>query len=609
MSRRAGASAGNPLSQRSRSGAWLSGLPSWQLLASLVMVIALAVPGGAEADDGLVQLPGRAGCVGGDGCAVAHGLLSPQAVAISRDGRNVYAGSREGITVMARDRLTDRLKQLSGRAGCVSRPAAGCTPMRGLRGSLGVRGLAVSPDGRNVYGATDSAVVVFARERATGELTQLSGPAGCFTDASADGTQAECTQARALSAPWSPALSPDGRYVYVAAGGSKAVAAFARDRATGALTQLPGPLGCVAGMTGAMCSPGRALDGVRALSVSPDGRNLYAAGGDSIAVFARDPTGPLAQLPGESGCVASTSDGPGCLIAPALSGVQSTAVAPHGRTLYAASFGTVPGRVTNAVSRFARDPMTGALGVPSPPQACIGPPAPCAPGRALFGAGSIAVAPAGRRVYVASRGFVEDTSAGPEVRIPGAVAVFASDPESGELTQLPGGDGCVSTRAGPVVDPRNDRRGCRRGARLEGASGITVSSDGEAVYVAASESDAIAILVRPLIAIAPRRAVPGRARVVVRCLATAPRSRCIGRLSLRTVRRFRLGRGRARKARLGSRRFSIPARRHRTVTVCIPRRLRARLKARRVTVDAAATARSRGRHTRTAATKLRLRLR
>ena len=42
------------------------------------------------------------------------------------------------------------------------------------------------------------------------------------------------------------AISPDGRDVYVASGGSDAIAVFARNPATGALTQLSGKRGCVA---------------------------------------------------------------------------------------------------------------------------------------------------------------------------------------------------------------------------------------------------------------------------------------------------------------------------------------------------------------------------
>jgi hypothetical protein len=224
----------------------------------------------------------------------------------------------------------------------------------------------------------------------------------------------------------------------------------------------------------------------------------------------------------------------------------------------------------------------------------------------------VASSPDGHGVYVASRGFIDDTSAGPEVRIPGAVAAFADDPTSGALTQLPRSEGCISTRAGGEPDPRNDRRACASGTRLQGASGIAVSPDSEAVYVAAAESNAIAVLVRPLISISPRRATPGSARISVRCLVAAPGGRCTGRLSLRTLRSLRIGGGRARQVRLASRRLSIPAGGRRALTIAMPRPLRSqlsRLAMRRVTVQATATARSRGRHSRTVKARLTIRLR
>src|SRR5438067_245802 len=78
----------------------------------------------------------------------------------------------------------------------------------------------------------------------TGQLTQLSGAAGCIRDAAATGP-AGCATARALAGRTALAVSGDGRSVYVTAGAG-AVAVFSRDAATGALTQLAGDAGCVA---------------------------------------------------------------------------------------------------------------------------------------------------------------------------------------------------------------------------------------------------------------------------------------------------------------------------------------------------------------------------
>jgi DNA-binding beta-propeller fold protein YncE len=68
-------------------------------------------------------------------------------------------------------------------------------------------------------------------------LVQLPDVAGCVSDA---GTGGACTDGVALVGAASPAVSPDGRSVYVASTVSDAVAVFDRDAATGALTQKEG---------------------------------------------------------------------------------------------------------------------------------------------------------------------------------------------------------------------------------------------------------------------------------------------------------------------------------------------------------------------------------
>ena len=78
--------------------------------------------------------------------------------------------------------------------------------------------------------------------------------------------------------------------MYVAARDSDAVTAFAHDRKTGSLTQLPMQAGCISddGSEG-ICSDGRALRDPRAVTVSRDGRHVYAAtqGSAAVAVLQR----------------------------------------------------------------------------------------------------------------------------------------------------------------------------------------------------------------------------------------------------------------------------------------------------------------------------------
>jgi DNA-binding beta-propeller fold protein YncE len=237
--------------------------------------------------------------------------------------------------VFARDRRTGALAQLDGQAGCVALGAAeGCADGRALNAPDRA---AVSPDGKSVYVASfhSGAVAVFARDRRTGALNQLEGEAGCVALGGVEG----CADGRALDNANSVAVSPDGKSVYVT--GANSVAVFARDRRTGGLTQLDGEDGCVAVGGAEGCSDGRALDGPAEVAVSADGKSVYVTSQlqiGKVAVFARDRrTGALTQLDGEGGCVA-LDGAEGCADARALASPLGVAVSQDGKSVYAASF-------------------------------------------------------------------------------------------------------------------------------------------------------------------------------------------------------------------------------------------------------------------------------
>ena len=127
------------------------------------------------------------------GCAVGRAVYSPSGIAESPDGRNVYVSSVEGgISVFSRDSTTGALVQLPGQEGCIGTTAilkGSCAPGRGLEEATDV---AVSPDGRNVYAVSarlinataplSHALSIFRRDPATGALTQLPGQEGCVND-------------------------------------------------------------------------------------------------------------------------------------------------------------------------------------------------------------------------------------------------------------------------------------------------------------------------------------------------------------------------------------------------------------------------------------------
>src|SRR5205823_38997 len=78
------------------------------------------------------------------------------------------------------------------------------------------------------------------------------------------------------------ALSPDGAHLYAAGKLDDALAVFARDSASGALSFVEVDRQAVDGVDG--------LDGVDAVAVSPDGTHVYtaAANANALAVFDRD---------------------------------------------------------------------------------------------------------------------------------------------------------------------------------------------------------------------------------------------------------------------------------------------------------------------------------
>lgn len=346
-----------------------------------------------------------------------RGLSRARAIAVSPDGRHVYATATfadSGLAAFARDpEQLGALVQLSGSDGCINETGAdGCAIGRALGFPIGV---AVSPDGRHVYAAAagSSAIVVFARDKTTGRLTQLPDPDGCLVDASAPITG--CTNtARALSGPESVAISRDGRSVYAVSLSSAAITVFARDKTTGKLAQLPGPAGCVVDAAGAPIAgcdqSARGLAGAGSVAVSKDGRNVYVAadGADAVTTFARDKhTGALTQLTGADGCIvdgasaaiAGCDSGGKALSGAGHSGGTDLAVSPDGRSVYVAAL------FSNAVAAFSRDARTGKLTQLAGSDACVsndGNGGLCSDGKGLRSAGSVAVGANGRSVYVGS---------------------------------------------------------------------------------------------------------------------------------------------------------------------------------------------------------------
>jgi 6-phosphogluconolactonase (cycloisomerase 2 family) len=363
----------------------------WSLAAVLVLVSA-PVARAAALDFVQVAIEGQDG---------VSGLAGVLAVAVSPDGRNVYAvgPSSDTLVVFARDAATGALTPLE-----VQKDGVG-----GVDGLAGASALVVSPDGAHVYvvGMRDDAVAAFVRDPATGALT--------FLEAQKEGTAGVegLRYARAI------AISPDGEYLYAAGQLSDAIAVFKRNGLTGWLTFVEVQRQGTRGVDG--------IAGPLALTVSSDGANLYAASGDqsAVTVFARNKATGRLMLREVEADQGSNDLG--------ISGIHSVAVSPDGDFVYAT------GQNDDAVAIFKRNHRTGVLTFAEVvAQGLDGV-------DGLYGALWVTVSPDGKRVYVAST-------------IDNAVAAFERDRKTGALTFLqkakgaPGRD-CLAFARGVAVSP------------------------------------------------------------------------------------------------------------------------------------------------------------
>lgn len=316
----------------------------------------------------LSQLPGTAGChsstgLGEDGpgtCTPTRAMDSPSYVRISPDDRFVYVTDDNslGVLTYARDPQTGALTQLPGVDGCITKTGVGDKTPGACRAAPAfvsdVYGpLTITPDGRHAYQADPNGIVlVFQRDPQSGVLVAPAGPGACMSQ---DGSGGTCADGRALLQPQGLAMGRDGRTLYVASSlaPARGVAALRIDPATGALSQLAGPAGCVTetggdGDGGTTCGTGQALDVSVGPTISPDGRTLQVFTGNGLVLFDVDvASGALTQLPGLDGCVTWTGNGSGpgtCTNGLAVQGPGELAFSPEGGDAYlAASINTKSG--------------------------------------------------------------------------------------------------------------------------------------------------------------------------------------------------------------------------------------------------------------------------
>ncbi len=298
----------------------------------------------------------------------------------------------------------------------------------GVRGLNGARATAVSPDGKHVYiaGQFDSSIPWFTRNTADGTLS-YEGRARHNNNG-----------VLSMKYPTGLVVSPDGKFVYVAAYGSGALVSFTRNSATGELSYLERKRNGKFDAGKKIVGMSRPID----ITISSDGKSLYLTGysDNSVVVFRRDINTGLVQF------VERHKDGSG-----GVDGLRyplGLAVSSDGKNVYVAGSGD------NAIAIFDRDVTTGELTYNNRVKDGY------AGVDGLADAADVCVSPDGNNVYAA--GYGDE-----------AVAVFDR--------AVDGGLSYVNRITGGLLD---------------GVHGLICAPNGIHVYTAAVLDDAVAVLER-----------------------------------------------------------------------------------------------------------------
>jgi hypothetical protein len=473
---------------------------------SIVTLLTSSAYGAQQPLGALTQLSGKAGCFtyngasedGANTCGQARGMAETESAVISPDGRNVYVGSYPnsgkslgaGWAIFSRNTSTGALKQLSGKAGCLtgdgsSNAGAGtCAVARGLFDSAGDGvDVAITSNGRfayltgNGFSNTPGALMIFRRNTSTGALTQLSGKPGCVTtDGSSQAGAGTCQTDPHLLQVSGLTFSSDDKFLYATGtGNSEQIEVYSHNLKTGALkdieciSQAPAPSGC---------STGRVVGDTQAIALSPNGKHAYAGQYQyGMSVFDRNPTtGKLTQKSGTAGCITDNGlDDTGastCATARVARATFPLLITPNGKWLY-----NMDGHIGFSTFRINSDGTLSQLPGTNGCMTIDGKDntgaSTCATGRGVEEPYGGALSPDGRTLYLSNDG------------LEGGVAVFLLSPSTGVATQLAGLNGCISTDGTSNGTPGK----CANGRALGYGYGMSVSPNGKSVYQATDLSN------------------------------------------------------------------------------------------------------------------------
>jgi len=291
-------------------------------------------PSGALTYQGCQSAETQTGPAGTMACTLVTGASSIgadsgldflQTVALSPDGSSLYTASQSDSAVGRFDRDTG--SGVLTYQGCItgeqeSGPAApppgsgacaeiaSATSGGNASGMLSIYAVAVSPDGNSVYAVSENDDALVRFDRAPGGALSYQG---CVTGESETGPPPPLTDSGACAEVAGAALagtssgfdklrtvvpSTDGRSVYVASPQDDAVARFARDSGSGAVTYVgcitaeseTGPAGtgaCSVIPSASSFGDDSGLDNPQSMAISPDAASLYvgAANDAGIATF------------------------------------------------------------------------------------------------------------------------------------------------------------------------------------------------------------------------------------------------------------------------------------------------------------------------------------